>query len=85
MEHLYARMPDGTEYDFGTIQAALAASLPPVERDILVGGLVTTEMITRVGAGDVGEFPLHYEVREAEAQVASAGAIEVTQQRGLSR
>jgi hypothetical protein len=66
MERLYARMPDedGTEHDFGAKNAALAASLPPVERDILVASLVVTEMITRVGVGNVGEFPLRYEIRD---------------------
>jgi hypothetical protein len=57
-------MPDGTEYDFGTAKATIVEPLSQVERDIAVASFVTTEMISRVGAGKVGEFALCYEIRE---------------------
>ena len=76
MKRLYARMPDGMERDFGEEEAALAESLPPVERDILVSGLVMTERIKEVGVSNVGEFQLHYEIRDVPS------ALLVTTQNG---
>ncbi len=64
MPCLYARMPNGTERDFGARNAAIATNLPPVEADIFVGSLVVTAAVQEVGAGNVGEFRLHYEIRE---------------------
>jgi hypothetical protein len=66
MERLYAKMPDGTWHGFGAKNAEIAAALPPVECDIFVASLVTTEAIGQVGAGNVGEFPLCYEIRSEE-------------------
>lgn len=68
MDHLYGRLPDGTDHDFGVEQAVMAESLPPVERDIFVASLIMHKMTEQVGAGKVGEFSLHYEIRkETEA------------------
>jgi hypothetical protein len=70
MQHLYARLPDGTEHDFGPEKAALAASAPSVaEKETMIGSFVIAEMATRVGAGNVGEVSLKYNIREAGPQL----------------